>query len=198
MDFLEHTMESYEKKTDQELVALTLQDKHAFLAIVERYQAPFRRYIVRLGCRDPHDQDDVLQEAFLKIYVNLNDYDSDLKFSSWVYRIAHNEAISFFRKKSVRQKPVVTEEELKQLQNIADELDVAEEYNKAWDAKVIQQAITELDEQYRDVLVLKFMEEKSYNEISDILKVPIGTVGTLINRGEKQLKKVLQSKNLSL
>lgn len=186
--------EKNNSKTDQELVALALKDRHAFAAIVERYQTALKRYIARLGCRDQCDQDDILQEAFLKIYLNLNDYDPDLKFSSWIYRITHNEAVSFFRKKNISPKPVVTEEELFIFQNLADGADIIEMHNKKSEAEIVRQALSELEEQYRDAMMLKFIEEKSYNEISDILKMPIGTVGTLINRGKKQLRRILQNK----
>jgi RNA polymerase sigma-70 factor (ECF subfamily) len=181
-------------KTDQELVALALKDRHAFTAVVERYQPALKRYIAHLGCRDKSDQDDILQEAFLKIYINLNDYDPNLKFSSWIYRITHNEAISFFRKKNTSPKPVVTEEELVIFQNLADSSNIVETYNKKSEAEIVRQALAELEEKYRDVLMLKFIEEKSYDEISDILKIPIGTVGTFINRGKKQLQNILHNK----
>lgn len=186
--------EKNNSKTDQELVALTLKDRHAFAAIVEKYQAALRRYIVRLGGRDCNDQDDILQEIFLKVYLNLNDYDPSLKFSSWIYRITHNETISFFRKKNISPMPVITEEDLEIFQNLADDTDTAEMHNERFDAEIVRQAITELEKQYRDVLTLKFLEEKSYNEISDILKMPIGTVGTLVNRGKKQLKIILKKR----
>lgn len=191
-------MESNNQHSDHELVLRALQSKNALIDIVRRYQAPLRRYIARLGCRDPHDQEDILQEIFLKVYVNLNEVDAHLKFSSWIYRIAHNEAISFFRKKKVRPQLFASQEEWPWIENIADDLDLAENYNKACDAQIIRKALAELDRHYRDVLVLKYMEEKSYNEISDILKIPVGTVGTLVNRGKKQLKKMLEAKNLSL
>ena len=89
-------------KTDQELVTATLSDRHAFSEIVHRYEKPIRRYVRRLGCTERSDIEDVLQEIFIKVFINLNGYDFGLKFSSWLYSIAHNETISFFRKKNVR------------------------------------------------------------------------------------------------
>lgn len=183
-----------EEKSDQELISEALLDRHAFAAIVLRYQSALQRYIRRLGCQDPHDQEDVLQEIFLKIYVNLNDYDSNLKFSSWLYRIAHNETISFFRKKKIRPAPVVTEEELEQFQNLADGSDIPETYDKELEARILREALGQIDEQYRDALTLRFLEDKNYTEISDILKIPVATVGTHINRGKKQLKQLLEKR----
>ena len=80
--------------TDQDLVTQTLANKQAFAKIVRRYEAPLLRYITRLGCRNTSTAQDLLQEIFIKTYVHLNDYDHSLQFSSWIYRIAHNEIIS--------------------------------------------------------------------------------------------------------
>ncbi len=186
------------KKTDQELVLDTKKNKDSFVEIIRRYESAIRRYIIRLGCRDPHDVDDVLQDIFIKVYVNINEYDAGLKFSSWLYRIAHNEAISFYRKKSVRPAPVATEEETHLFEYIADETNFTESLDIKINGDILRKALAELEEQYRDVLVLRFFEEKSYTEISDILKIPEGTVGTLLNRGKKLLNDILTTKNINL
>lgn len=186
------------KKTDQELVSDTKKNKDSFVEIIRHYESPVRRYVIRLGCRDPHDVDDIIQDIFIKVYVNINDYDADLKFSSWLYRIAHNEAISFYRKKSVRPLPVVTEEEIHLFENIADETNFTELLDSKINGGILSKALAELEEQYRDVLVLRFFEEKSYTEISDILKIPEGTVGTLLNRGKKLLNEILTAEKINL
>ena len=95
--------------TDQDLVTQTLANKQAFAKIVRRYEAPLLRYITRLGCRNTATAQDLLQEIFIKTYVHLNDYDHSLQFSSWIYRIAHNEIISSFRKE--KNGPIVLERE---------------------------------------------------------------------------------------
>lgn len=184
-------------KTDQELVSATLLDRHAFSAIVHKYEAAIRRYVKRLGCKDEGDIDDVLQEIFIKIFVNLNDYDSDLKFSSWLYRIAHNETISFFRKKSVRPNVLNNIEDVEEFfGNLADDIDSVELAHQRFDAQIMQETISNLNKKYKEVLILRFLEEKSYTEISDILRIPEGTVGTLINRGKKELKTALAAKGI--
>lgn len=184
--------------TDQELVAQTLENPQGFSMIVERYQATLRRYVIRLGCRNQEDADDVLQDIFLKCYVNLNEYDQRLKFSSWIYRLAHNETVSFFRKKTIRPDIVQTEEELGLFEAISDKTDILESLNEQMNAYSVREALEEIDERYRDVLILRFLEEKSYEEISDILKIPGGTVATLISRGKEKLKSCMISKNIHL
>ena len=181
-------------KSDQELVAATLNDRHSFALIVERYQAPLKRYIIRLGCADRCDVEDVLQEVFLKCYVHLNDYDSSLKFSSWLYRITHNETMSLFRKKRVRPVTMTTEEDLKLFDNIPEKTDFLNDLIRESDAKNLHSALVSINEKYRTVIVLRFFEEKSYTEISDILQIPEGTVATYINRGKKELNEILSPK----
>ncbi len=181
--------------SDQELVTATLRDRHAFVVIVEKYKEPLRRYVRRLGCTDTHDVDDVLQELFLKCYINLNDYDPTLKFSSWLYRIAHNETMSLFRKKKVRPSPVVNEEDLALFENIPDEKNLLDEISREFDVKHLRDALNKVTEKYHIPLLLRFFEEKSYTEISDILEIPEGTVATYINRGKKELKGILGVKS---
>jgi RNA polymerase sigma-70 factor, ECF subfamily len=187
-------MQDEKIKTDQELITATLSDKHAFSEIVYRYEASIRRYVKRLGCPES-DLDDALQEIFIKVFMSLNDYDHGLKFSSWLYRIAHNETISLFRKK--RGWPSVlnlsTEDTGEFFEQLADDTDFVELAQKQDDARIMRDLLSHLDKKYREVFVLRFLEEKSYTEISDILKIPEGTVATLINRGKKELRVALEA-----
>ena len=91
-------MVDHKTKTDAELVALTLKDQEVFLHLVNRYQDKLFRYIRRITGVSMECAEDILQEAFIKIYRNLNDFDPDLSFSSWVYRITHNEALNHLKK----------------------------------------------------------------------------------------------------
>ena len=92
-------MEERIEKTDEELVALSLENQEFFGYIMKRYTAPLSRYILRVVPSFRDSIDDVLQEVFIKIYLNLNNFDPSLKFSSWAYRITHNHAVSLFGKK---------------------------------------------------------------------------------------------------
>ena len=153
------------KIRDADFVRRTLKNPNDFVEIIQQYESPIRRYVNRLGCRDSNDTDDLLQDIFLKVYINLNEYDTGLKFSSWLYRIAHNETISFFRKKSVRPMPVATEEETYLFENIPDKTNFIESLDVKINEDILHRALAELDDQYRDVFVLRFFEEKSYTEI---------------------------------
>lgn len=181
---------------DQELVKKSLENPQAYAQLVERYEKPLFRYVMRLGCPTSEDAHDILQDTFIKAFVNLNDYDHEFKFSSWIYRIAHNETISFFRKAKIRPVIAETEEQLRFIEQISDGKNlVAESDNKLF-VSYIREAVSGLNKKHRDVLILRFLENKSYEEISDILQIPIGTVATMINRGKLKIKGVLSHFNL--
>jgi RNA polymerase sigma-70 factor, ECF subfamily len=179
------------QETDQELVIRTLADKQVFSLLVRRYDAPLFRYILRMGWKDNSSAQDLLQEIFIKAYIHLNDYDPSLSFSSWIYRIAHNEIVSSYRKEKTRPNVLKKESDFFIFDNIADDAGLSTQEGNKFNAAEIQDAVNRLEPKYRDIIVLKFFEEKSYEEISDILQMPLGTVATLINRAKKKIKDLL-------
>jgi RNA polymerase sigma-70 factor (ECF subfamily) len=182
--------------TDQELVLLSLRERALFGGVVERYQARLRRYITRLGVKNPDDQEDVLQEIFIKVYRNLNSFDQSLSFSSWIYRIAHNEAISWYRKLKVRPEGYLVADPTILLELLSSEgEDPESRAERKLNADLIERALEILDEKYRTILVLRYFEHLEYEEISDVLRMPVGTVGTLIHRAKKQLRDELSKIN---
>jgi RNA polymerase sigma-70 factor (ECF subfamily) len=183
--------------TDQEAVKQTLKDPHAFSVLVDRYQDPLSRYVRRLGAVDPEAAKDILQESFIKAYINLNDYNPSLPFSSWLYRITHNETMMHFRRMKSRPQPLPNEEDLLLFERIPDELDIEKETDLKLRADRVGKALRKLSPLYRDVIVLRFFEGKSYDEISDILQIPGGTVATYLFRGKRDLKKGLTSEHIT-
>jgi RNA polymerase sigma-70 factor, ECF subfamily len=182
-------MYSEDPRTDEELVASTLQDKAIFGYLIARYEAKMMRYIRRISNVSQEEAEDVLQDIFIKVYSNLNDFDHKLKFSSWIYRIARNEVISNYRKNKVRPQGNLIDVEDDVFGNIASGVDIVKDIDDKELKKSIRKVLEKLDPKYKDVLVLKFLEDKDYKEISDILKKPMGTVATLISRAKKELKK---------
>lgn len=181
------------QKSDEALVLLARTEPEHFGSLVARYEAKLRRYIRRLGVRDEEDQHDVLQEIFIKAYRNLNGFDTALSFSSWVYRIAHNEAVSWYRKLRVRPEGHLVDDGDALIALVHDSADepAEERFDAGLRKEEIGDALMLLDEKYRSILILRFFEHKEYEEISDILKIPIGTVGTLIHRAKARLRKIL-------
>ena len=184
---------------DEDLVSQTLAEPSSLGFIIERYEAKLRRYISRLGVKNPEDAADVLQEIFIKAYVNLNSFDTSMSFSSWIYRIAHNEAISWYRKQSVRPEGHLIIEGDEVLSLLSSKQEGAElQFDHQINATELNKALTTLEPKYMQVLLLRYFEEKEYSEISDILRIPVGSVGTLIARGKKQLQTVLNRDNLRI
>lgn len=190
-------------KTDAELVQLTLQDVEAFTYLIERYKKKLLRYIYRFSGIRPPEAEDILQEAFLKMYQNLNSFNFSLGFSAWAYRITRNETINYLRKNKKHQENIslslsAEDKSIRDLLNVlADKTDLRQEISRKELAGKIRKILSLLPLNYREVLMLRFFEEKNYQEISDILRVPMGTVATLLNRAKKQAKILAEKDNLS-
>lgn len=176
---------------DGALVARALRDPNAYGAIVLRFEFVLKRYVRRLLGRHAQFAEDVLQDVFIKAYLNLNDYDTARPLAPWLYRIAHNEAVSFLRKRGAEPQVIDGEDGRLILERMQDgtSAERAERFDFAESG--IRYALAGLDPRYRDVLVLRYLEEKSYDEISDILEMPPGTVATRIRRGLERLKSSL-------
>jgi RNA polymerase sigma-70 factor, ECF subfamily len=185
-------LRSDNEASDEEIVRQTLLDKEAFALLIERYEAKLLRYLERLGVGVLEDREDILQNAFVKTYKNLNSFDPTLSFSSWMYRIAHNEAMSFFRAKHARPQVILNEEDEVLLTELRDEnSDSSRLAELRISREKLSEAFAKLPLQYRDALALRFFEDRSYTEISDILKVPTGTVSTLLYRAKRALRALL-------
>jgi len=191
-------IDNCQDKTDEELVALSLTKQDYFLYLIKRYEQKLLYYIKRITNISHEDAEDILQETFIKVYLNLNGFDQSLKFSSWIYRIAHNEVIDNFRKnKSGRENTNLNGDD-NFIKNLSSDLNL----NKELDLKILKTAVhnvlNAMNIKYREVLILKFLEEKDYKEISDILAKPMGTVATLINRAKKQFREEFERLNIKL
>ena len=187
-----------EDKKDSELVKLSLENPDNFLCIVRKYETPLLRYIRRITNISFEDAEDLLQEVFIKVYINLNGFDTNLKFSSWIYRITHNEVISNFRKLKIRPEKINSEINNDMLEKIESDLNIEKEIDRKILKNKLRQLINKLDIKYREVIILKYCENKSYEEISDIIKKSSNTVGTLINRAKKQLNNIIKNNNIKI
>lgn len=178
-------------------------DVDAFEEIIDRYSSMLRRYICRIGITPPSDED-VLQEAFLKIYQNLNSFNKSYKFSSWAYRITRNEAVSYHRRNKKhalcndRQYEQFWEGVLDEHDMITAIIDTESELARQAIRKKLPEVIRALNTKYSEPLVLHFFENKQYKEIADILRVPTSTVGTRIRRAKEKIRLLLDEKNTDI
>lgn len=182
-------------KRDDELVKLSLDNPDHFLCLTKRYESKLLHYIMRISKFRQEDAEDVLQDVLIKVYYNLNEFNDELKFSSWIYRIAHNQTVSEIRKKVSRPSVPLEKEDIDRFE---DAFDIVKEIDNSLDREVIEKVLSQIDEKYREVLILRYLDEKDYVEISDILKKPVSTVGNLIARGkilfEKEYQELIENK----
>jgi RNA polymerase sigma-70 factor, ECF subfamily len=170
-------------------------DQDAFAEIVEIYS----NSIYQLGYRmlgNRHEAEDIAQEAFIRAYVNIKSFNQDLKFSTWLFRIATNLCIDRIRKKKpdyYLDAEVSGTDGLTMYSQLASDSPLPEKELESLELQEsVQKEILKLPEKYRSVIVLKYIEELSLNEISEILDLPLGTVKTRIHRGREALRQQLR------
>ncbi|MBI2464675.1 sigma-70 family RNA polymerase sigma factor [Candidatus Shapirobacteria bacterium] len=180
---------------DNELVALSIQNSQYFYCLMKRYEDKLKGYVHRLTYLSNEDVEDIVEDSFVNAYLHLNDCDCDLKFSSWMYRIVHNSAINFIKKQkqSLRIEADESDDELVDWL-VADTNIEKETVSKHFD-EYIKSILDKLRPEYKEVIALKFFEEKDYKEISDILQKPMGTVATLLSRAKIQFKQIYEKEN---
>ena len=178
-------IEKYIVESDAGLVRLVLEgDNTSFECLFNRYRdSIYQYYAQRIGASD--DLDDLLQEIFIKVFINMERYDEQYTFGQWIYAIARNTFIDYVRKRrdnisidllpsSVPAPPATApspEEKIIGMQQRAQ----------------IELYLQKLTPQYRKLIELRFMKEYSYEEIASALAIPIGTVKTQIHRARAQL-----------
>lgn len=166
--------------TDRELIEQAKVSPLAFKLLVDRYSRRLYAFVKRLYFLEHEEIEDIVQEAFIKIYRNLQAFDGQFAFSTWAYQITRNCAIDALRKKQVRPQTVIlADEEWEELRVAAEEL---EESN--FSLEVVQKAIAALPLKYREPFTLFYFEHKTYEELIDILKKPKGTIASLLSRAK--------------
>ncbi len=174
-----------------EAVAKRVQDGEidAFGILVERYEQKLLRYGRKFLSRS-EDIEDIVQDVFLSSYQNIKSFDVSQKFSPWIYRIAHNALVNGLRRH--KKSPVVFVDFDAFVAHPVYEDPVPREREQEEVKQMIEKSLATLKAHYREVLVLYYLEELSYKEIADIIKVPTGTVGIRLKRAKEALKKAYE------
>jgi RNA polymerase sigma-70 factor (ECF subfamily) len=190
----------YKKLTDQEIVALARQGREAaYRELIGRYQRPVFSLIYRL-VRDREKSEDLAQDTFIKVLNALDRYDPSYKFSSWIFKIAHNTSLDHLRKKepitlSLDGSPhaeTASEQEASVIQALSTE-ETPEDYAASRElGATLEVAIGKLRPEYRTAIILCHVEGRPYEEIAETMGVPLGTVKTYIHRARNALKKELE------
>lgn len=168
-------------------------DVHIFGLLVERYEAKLLRYSKKF-LFDHEDGKDLVQEVFIKAYGNIQSFDPKRNFSSWIYRIAHNEFINAIRKKG--REPLSFFDPDTLFPHPAAETQADDELKKQEIKDMVEKCLSRLDAKYREPLVLYYFEDMGYKEISEIMRIPIATAAIRLKRGKTALQKIYNQLNL--
>ncbi len=184
-------------RTDEEIASdVQKGNVESFGALIGRYEEKIARY-ARKFLSDYEERKDIVQEIFVKVYINIQSFNPTQRFSPWIYRIAHNEFVNVLKKKS----------RISFISFDAFDSDILLPYpiakektddraNTAEIRQLLDAELQKIDAKYREVLVLYYFEDMDYAEIADILQIPIATVGVRLSRGKALLKKVEELKEL--
>jgi len=183
-------------KTDAEIAIEALRGSaQASEALVRRFERPVYNLIARL-VQDPAMAEDLTQDSFVKTFRALGTFDPRMRFSSWIFRIAHNTAIDYLRQRRVPVAPPLLEEDGEErdpLASIADLSAMSPErvaLNREL-AAALDKAIDQLRPDYRSAIVLRHQEGLEYEEIAHVLDLPLGTVKTFLHRARRELARHL-------
>lgn len=179
---------------DAELVRRSLKDIDYFTCLYNRYERKLLWYIRKISLASEDEARDILQEAFIKIWRNLNEYDNNMKLSSWLYRIVHNEAVSHYRKQRSYGKDQVVDMGETQVRDLHADIDIDPAPGDTFE--LTYKVLNMMPQKYRECIVLQYFEEMSYEDISDILKIPEGTVAIRINRAKKLFRKIADKESI--
>lgn len=165
-------------------------DVDAFAILVERYESKMLRY-ARKFLFGHEDAQDLVQQVFLKAYVNMKSFNTTRRFSPWLYRIAHNEFLNTIKKRG--HEPILFfDPDTLFPHPIAKERPDREHEDQELRV-ILEECLHELDAKYREPLILYFFEELSYQEIADIIHIPVSTVGIRLKRGKDKLRRIYDS-----
>lgn len=180
-------------KTDAELVASARAgSQDAFRDLVVRFERPVYSLIVRM-VQDPATAEDLAQEAFVKAYRSLHLYDDSRKLASWLFKIAHNTTIDFLRKNALDTVSLEAPDDDGGRGGLGAVLSDSSVENPAAAAerrdmaRSLERAIARLRPEYREAVVMFYLEGASYQEICEISGLPLGTVKTNLHRARKEL-----------
>ena len=183
------------EKSDEEIF-FKIEERPDFLAIlIERYKNKLNSYLKKSSNFSSDEREDILQDVFITIYQKYYHFEKGQKFSSWIYQITHNKMIDNWRKNKKRKDDISVESNLFFVESKFWKNEVEEETRNIENKELLKKLFSKLPLKYKEIFILRFEEEKSYEEISEILKIPISSVGTLISRAKKKLREEYQKIN---
>ena len=185
-------LNSIQSLTDVELIAKAISGREdGFEELVRRYQRPITNYVFRM-LNDYDASLDVTQEVFIKVYNSLARYSSEYKFSTWLYRIAHNAAIDYIRRRSPHELSIETENKdgAYQLQIESPNPTPEQDRERSEWRTEIEAVVKCLPAVYRELILLRHSQDLSYDEIAEITALPLGTVKNRLFRAREMMREI--------
>lgn len=182
-----------ERVTDEELIrSFQNGNQEAYDEIVSRFRNPLYNFILRI-VGDAAFAEDILQETFVRLWLNKDSYREIARFSTWIYTIAANLSKTELRRRKVRRWLSFSGGKDERPLDFPDEnVDVQRDHERRNIRKRFNEEIQKLPVAFRQVVILRDIQELSYEEISTILNIPLGTVKSRVNRGRLRLQKCLR------
>ncbi len=188
---------------DRLVESLRAGEERAYETLIHQFQHPVHNLIYRL-LDDPEEAPDVLQEVFLKVFRKIDSFRGQSSLKTWIYRIAVNEAYNHRRFFSRHRKQEIdldrTDDQGTSLHEVIPD-QCRSPFEMASDQEthsLIEEALLEMNPGFRSAVILRDLEELSYEEISEVLQISLGTVKSRILRGREALRKILTEKNVAL
>jgi RNA polymerase sigma-70 factor (ECF subfamily) len=160
-----------------------------FEELVRRYQRPIAAYVYRM-VGDYDAALDLTQEVFIKVYSSLVRYRPEFKFSTWIYKIAHNASIDHMRRNSTREQALTSEVdgEEREMPVMSRKLSPEQESEKEERRAEIERVVRQLPATYRELIILRHQHDLSYDEIAEVMSVPLGTVKNRLFRAREMMR----------
>lgn len=184
--------ENIRSVTDLELIVSAVEGRHEpFEELVRRYQRPITGYVFRI-VGNYEASLDVTQEVFIKVYRSLSKYSSDYKFSTWIYRIAHNAAVDHLRRNPQTQQSIESEnaEGVFELQLESRSATPDQEHERSEWRLEIEQVVELLPAAYKELIILRHGSDLSYDEIAEVTGLPLGTVKNRLFRAREMMRDI--------
>lgn len=181
---------SFSSAADRELVATAAQGlEGGFEELVRRYQRPISAYVYRM-VGDYDCALDLTQEIFIKIYASLARYRPEFKFSTWIYKIAHNAAIDHLRRNAGRERSITNGSESEPQQLVIESKGLSPEQQSEREERriEIESVVRLLPTAYRELIVLRHSQDLTYEEIVEVTGLPLGTVKNRLFRAREMMR----------
>jgi RNA polymerase sigma-70 factor (ECF subfamily) len=184
---------------DCELVTRAVEGREdSFEELVRRYQRPIAAYVYRM-VGDYEAALDLTQEVFIKVYNSLGRYRSEFKFSTWIYKIAHNSAVDHLRRYSTREQSLMNEfdGEQRELPIESKRISPEQEYAGKERRAEIEQVVRGLPAAYRELILLRHSHDLSYDEIAEVTGLPLGTVKNRLFRAREVMRQLFVERGIT-